>query len=167
MFPFSIGGSIRIKDKVSFSARAIEDEIGSTLIVRGIPIDYLPGGGFTFRLSVARLLGWTSFQGVSSGLVRCGEYPNGLRISYTLYFLHLELLITILLLSCKWVEKKFSPIPFPNVYYILVWFWLVGGNMFLTLFEFRRFLRMCAAESSHRVFFWRKRADANNDITTF
>jgi len=35
----------------------------------------------------------------------------------------------------------------------------VCGNILLTVHEFRRFLRTCAAESSERVFFWRKSGD--------
>lgn len=165
MFPLSICGTIRIKDKVSFSARAIEDEIASTLIVQGIRVDYRPEGGFRFRLGVMRLLGWNPFQGISSGMVRCSEHPKALHISYRLGFLHLTLLVTLLLILCKWLEMTFSPLRFTTEYYLAVWLWLVCGNILLSLIEFRRFLRSCAQESSERVFFWRKQGGDGESST--
>ncbi len=156
MFPISIGGKIRIKDRAAFSARAVEDEIASTLMVRGIPVEYGPEGGFRFRLSVFRLLGWTAFQGISSGTVRCTECPEALHISYRLRFFHLALLISALVLLIRWFDTGYSPIHIPVKYYILAWIGMVGANMLFSVMEFRRFLRSCAAESAERVFYWRK-----------
>jgi hypothetical protein len=156
MFPLSIGGKIKIKDKVSFSSQAIEDEIASALIFKGIRVDYQPDGGIIFRLGLSHLFGWTFLQGISSGKVRCDEHPKALHISYKLRFLHLAFLVSALLVFCRWLDVTYSPIRIPAKYYLMVWIWLVCGNIFLSLHEFRRFLRTCAAESSERVFFWRK-----------
>lgn len=164
MFPISISGRIRIKDTVSFSAQAIEDEIASTLMVRGIPVDYRPDGGFRFRLSIFRLFGWTEFQGISSGTVRCIECPEALHISYRLRFFHLALLVSALLLFCRWLDTKYSPIHIPIKYYIAVWALMICAYMFFALLEFRRFLRLCVAESAERVFYWRK-LQAPDDVT--
>lgn len=156
MYPLSIPGTIKIHNTLSFSVRAIEDEIASTLIVQGISVDYLPGGGFVFRPGSARLLGWNPFQGISSGTVRCTEHPRALLITYRLRFLHLLILVTALLVSCRWLEMTFSPIRFSTEYYLAAWLWLVCGNILISLLEFRRFLLGCAHESAERVFFWRK-----------
>jgi hypothetical protein len=157
MFPFSIGGKIKIKDKVTFSSRAIEDEIASALIFKGVRVDYLPDGGMLFRLGVSHLFGWAFLQGISSGRVCCTEHPKALHISYKLCFFHLVILVFALVGFCKWLEVKYSPIHFPSKCYLIAWIWLVGGNILLTIREFRCFLRACAAESSERVFFWRNK----------
>jgi len=156
MFPFSISGKIKIKDKVLFSAQAIEDEIASTLLVRGVRVDYRAEGGFTFRLSFVNLLGWNLFQGISCGTVHCVDHPKALHISYKLCFLQLLLLVSILLIFCRWLDVTYSSIRVPVKYYLMVWMWLVCGNMFFAIREFRCFVRTCAGESSDRVFFWRK-----------
>jgi hypothetical protein len=155
MFPFTLNGTITIKDSCALSPQTVQDEIASTLLVSGVPVDYLPEGGFRFRLGMVQHFSWTFLLGISSGIVRCFERSGLLRISYRLRFFHLMLQVSALLFICWRLELAFSPLPIPREYYLAVWIWLVYGNILVTLQEFRRFLRGCARDSSERVFFWR------------
>lgn len=156
MLPFSIGGAISIRRKDAAPLpQTVQDEVASTLLVSGVPVDYLPEGGFCFRLGMVQHFSRTFLLGVSSGTVRCFERSGQLRIAYRLRFLHLLLLVSCLLFVCWRLELAFSPFPIPRDYYLVVWCWLVLGNILVTLQEFRRFLHGCARDSRGRVFFWR------------
>lgn len=155
MFPFTLNGTITIKDSCALSPQTVQDEVASTLLVSGVPVDYLPEGGFRFRLGMVQHFSWTFLLGISSGIVRCFERSGLLRISYRLRFFHLMLQVSALLFICWRLELAFSPLPIPREYYLAVWIWLVCGNILVTLQEFRRFLRGCARDSGERIFFWR------------
>lgn len=155
MFPLTPYGSIRIQNQGALSPQTVQDEIASTLLVSGVPVDYLPDGSFLFRLGMVQHFSWTFLLGISSGIVRCSGQSGKLRISYRLRFFHLMLQVSALLFICWRVELAFSPLPIPREYYIAAWIWLVYGNILVTLQEFRRFLRGCARDSSERVFYWR------------
>jgi hypothetical protein len=156
MFPLSISGKIKINDTASYSPRTIEDEIASALLVNGIVVDYQPDGGIIFRPDIVHHLGMTFLLGISSGHVLCAVHPAALHISYSLRFFHLTFLVSLVMIICKWLEVTFSPARIPAEYYLMVWIWLVAGNIMVTLHEFRRFLRSCAADSGERIFYWRK-----------
>lgn len=163
MFPFSLDGSIKVPRQASLSCRAIEDEVSSALFMKGIAVEELPDGGISFRVAALRLLGWTFLQGVSSGTVRCTEEGDALNLSYRLRFTHLALLVTAVLLLCRELERRFSPLPLSGDWYLTVWLWLVCGNIPCILLEFRRFLRGSVEEASRRVFFWRKLRQGDAD----
>jgi hypothetical protein len=165
MFPFTLNGTLKIKDNCALSPQTVQDEIASTLLVSGVPVDYLPEGGFRFRLGMVQHFSWRYLLGVSSGTVRCSEQSGLLRISYRLRFLHLLFLVSSLLLICWRLELAFSPFAIPREYYLAVWCWLLLGNILITLQEFRRFLRGCARDSSERVFFWRNDRVGEGDAT--
>lgn len=159
MFPLTLNGTIRIRERGALSPRTIQDEIASTLLVSGVPVDYRPDGGIAFRLGVSQHFGWTFLLGVSSGTVRCIDHPKALQIRYRLRFLPLLLLVSTLLFICWRLELAFSPLAIPREYYLAVWLWLVCGNILVTRQEFRRFLRSCASDSAGRVFFWRREGE--------
>jgi hypothetical protein len=155
MFPLTLSGRIRIKSRGTLSPQTVQDEIASTLLVSGVMVDYLPDGGFLFRLGMLQHFSRTFLLGISSGTVRCSEQSGRLRIGYRLRFFHLMLQVSALLFICWRVEVAFSPIPIPRDYYLVVWIWLVFGNILVTLQRFRRFLRGCVSDSTERIFFWR------------
>jgi hypothetical protein len=163
MFPLTLSGRIRIKSRVTLSPQSVQDEIASTLLVSGVPVDYLPDGGFRFRLGMLQHFSRTFLLGISSGTVRCSQQSGRLRISYRLRFFHLMLQVSALLFICWRVEVAFSPIPIPRDYYIALWSWLVCGNILVTLQEFRRFLRDCVRDSTERVFFWRNSGGSDGE----
>lgn len=155
MFPFSIGGRIRIRDKGSLSAERIRDEVASTLLVEGVGTESRGAEGAVFRLALLQYFSREHLMGASSGRIRCYEKPGGLYVSYRLRFFPLYLLVTALTLLGREAGIRFSPIPIPAEYYLLVWTWLVCGNIAITLHEFRRFLRKCVAESAGRYYYWK------------
>lgn len=159
MLPFSLGGTIKLPRQPTLSCRAIEDEVSSALFMKGIAVEELSGGGISFRVAALRLLRWTFLQGVSSGTVRCREEGDMLLLSYRLHFTHLALLVAGVLVLCRELERRFSPLPLSGACYLMIWLWLVCGNIPFILREFRLFLRSCVRESSQRVFFWRKLQD--------
>lgn len=156
MFPLSINGKIRIKANGTLSPETIRDEVSSTLLVAGISADSRPGEAAVFRLALLQYFSREQLMGVSSGQIRCFEKSKGLFVSYRLRFYPLYFLVTAFTLLCREAGNRFSPIPIPREYYLLVWGWLVCGNIVITLHEFRRFLRKCVAESAGRFYFWKK-----------
>ena len=156
VFPLSFGGRIKIRDRATLSSEKIRDEISSTLLVEGIRADSRHDEGAVFRLGLLQYFSREDLMGVSSGRIRCFEKPKAMYVSYRLCFFPLILLVTAFTLLCREAGNRLSPIPIPREYYLLVWIWLVGGNILITLYEFRRFLRKCAAESRGRVYYWKK-----------
>ena len=156
MIPLSFGGRIRIRDKGTFSSEKIRDEVSSTLLVEGISADSRHDTELTFRLGLLQHFGREHLMGVSSGRIRCYEKPKALYVSYRLRFFPLFFLVTAFTLLCREAGTRFSPIPIPREYYLLIWIWLVCGNIVITLHEFRRFLRKCVTESGGRFYYWKK-----------
>ena len=158
MFPLSFGGRIKIRDRATLSSETIRDEISSTFLVEGIRADSRAGDSLIFRLGLLQHFRREHLLGASSGQIRCFEKPGALYVSYRLRFFPLFFLVTAFTLLCREAGIRFSPIPIPREYYLLVWIWLVGGNILITLYEFKRFLRKCASESRGRVYYWKKQS---------
>jgi len=124
--------------------------------VEGISVDSRPGEAADFRLALLQYFSREQLMGVSSGRIRCFEKPKGLYVSFRLRFYPLYFLVTAFTLLCREVGICFSPIPIPREYFLLIWGWLICGNIVITLHEFRRFLRKCVAESAGRFYYWKK-----------
>jgi len=159
VFPLSIGGRIRVRNKGGLSPERIRDEVASTLLVEGIASDSRADDSAVFRLALLQYFSSEYLLGVSSGRLRCYEKPRGLYVSYRLNFLPLYFLVTAFTLLCREAWIRFSPIPIPGEYFLSVWGWLVAGNILITQHEFRCFLRKCAAESAGRFYYWKDGPD--------
>jgi hypothetical protein len=52
------------------------------------------------------------------------------------------------------------------VFYLFAWFWMIGGNMLISVYRWRRFIRQCVREAADRVHVSKESLMANNRVRT-
>ncbi len=152
-FPFSAQGTIVLESHagidlaqiISAVEAAIQDAKPTSMVRHEETL--------TFRAGLFRLVSnWNQLVAITSGELRFSQDSHKVNILYNISFIQLLVATTVL------VTVIFGVLPGvfengPNVplgFVLLAWLWLFGGNYFLTLFRFPRFVR-AAAERSQKV----------------
>ena len=50
------------------------------------------------------------------------------------------------------------------IFYIVAWFWFIGGNMIVSVYRWRRFIRQCVREAADRVYISKEQLLANRRV---
>ena len=142
-FPFSSRGTIEITTHgaaslppiVSAIENAIRDSKPTSLSVKD--------GVVSFRAGVFRFVNnWNQLISISSGEIRLSQRGELVLIDYRISFVQMFIIVSMMVgLIFGFVAQA------PLGFVVVGWLWLFGGNYFLTLYRFPRFLRAAAEKA--------------------
>lgn len=52
------------------------------------------------------------------------------------------------------------------IFYLFAWFWIIGGNMIISVYRWRRFIRQCVREAADRVYVSKEDLMTNHRVRT-
>ncbi len=143
-FPFSSRGTIEITTHgtaslppiVSAIENAIRDSKPTSLSVKD--------GVVSFRAGVFRFVNnWNQLVSISSGEIRLSQRGELVLIDYRISFVQMFIIVSMMVgLIFGFVAQA------PLGFVVVGWLWLFGGNYFLTLYRFPRFLRAVAEKAT-------------------
>lgn len=141
-FPFSSSGTIEIttheaaslQSIVSAIENAIRDSKPTNLSVKDAVL--------SFRAGVFRLVnGGNQLVSIGSGEIRLSQRGELVLIDYRISFVQMFIFVSMMVVPYVFVAQA------PLEFIVGVWLWLFGGNYFLTLYRFPRFLRAAAEKA--------------------
>lgn len=147
MFPFTILGKVRIKTNRPVTIAVMRDEISSNLTSEQATDVFIQDNSIDFNVGLFRPLGWKVLAGMSSGNVRVGLQDGSAYVDYEIRFFNLVIWVTILIIMAMGLEALLSTKSTQVLFFIVGWLWLVGGNVLITNWKFRRFVKRCVKEA--------------------
>lgn len=144
------GDNITIENLSNYLADSLQQEEAKSVDIEQNQIRFQVGW---FR----PLWNWKILVPISTGIISLKEESDAISVNYKLSFEKISIVATVIALIAFMSGLNKIEMMDNIVIIVMLWLWLVGGNIIITAIRFPRFLKTCAAELEKRIYYWDKK----------